>query len=453
MPISVTCACGKTMSVPDQFAGKKGKCNTCGAIMEIPHPVASVSAAGLKMQPVPENAAPGSGMRAETCPACGAPTHGAGVSCERCGAPVVGGTGNFKGKLCPQCLKLCPADALICFACNYNLKNVIVAGLGSAAPEHARKERPSVYLSAPPPGLNAGSVIGLAVVLVLLGLAVWGGIGTWNWFKESDYRSHIGGGDDWKAKGFMGDAEREYRKAQEIFPERDEPRKKLKALEDERLLEEELRRKGYHTGPAGNQLVNKMAEMERRQMSQERLMQPPPEPVPPPRLEAPRPEVAPKPVTPKRPAPLLGGRYADADFKFSLHLPKQYVISDSPGIRGRKFIGRDFSGYAPELVIEEVSNKAALADFADDYAAKQRKARKDGALESYGREKLNDGSEAVRAVIAYVDGEFEVKALIYCHFFGGRTSVLRVKAASKLFKEMLETYDASFKTFEVGLRK
>lgn len=38
MPISVTCTCGKKLSVKDELAGKRGKCPACGAMLSIPQP-------------------------------------------------------------------------------------------------------------------------------------------------------------------------------------------------------------------------------------------------------------------------------------------------------------------------------------------------------------------------------------------------------------------------------
>ncbi|HEY2156445.1 MAG TPA: hypothetical protein VGH33_12495, partial [Isosphaeraceae bacterium] len=36
MPIPVACRCGKTFEVPDHFAGKSGRCKTCGQALMIP---------------------------------------------------------------------------------------------------------------------------------------------------------------------------------------------------------------------------------------------------------------------------------------------------------------------------------------------------------------------------------------------------------------------------------
>lgn len=46
MSISVACTCGKKLSVKDEFAGKRGKCPACGAMLTIPQPVKPVPKPG-----------------------------------------------------------------------------------------------------------------------------------------------------------------------------------------------------------------------------------------------------------------------------------------------------------------------------------------------------------------------------------------------------------------------
>lgn len=36
MPITMTCACGKTLSVPDDAAGRRARCPACNAVMQVP---------------------------------------------------------------------------------------------------------------------------------------------------------------------------------------------------------------------------------------------------------------------------------------------------------------------------------------------------------------------------------------------------------------------------------
>lgn len=38
MPITLNCACGKSLRVPDSAAGKKAKCPACAAVLDVPAP-------------------------------------------------------------------------------------------------------------------------------------------------------------------------------------------------------------------------------------------------------------------------------------------------------------------------------------------------------------------------------------------------------------------------------
>jgi hypothetical protein len=38
MPITFDCACGKTLRVPDEHAGRRAKCPVCNAVVSIPAP-------------------------------------------------------------------------------------------------------------------------------------------------------------------------------------------------------------------------------------------------------------------------------------------------------------------------------------------------------------------------------------------------------------------------------
>ena len=38
MPITFNCPCGKTLRVPDQFAGRRATCPGCSAVVNIPGP-------------------------------------------------------------------------------------------------------------------------------------------------------------------------------------------------------------------------------------------------------------------------------------------------------------------------------------------------------------------------------------------------------------------------------
>lgn len=57
MPISVTCACGKEYSLPDAYGGKKVRCKTCDAVIEVPEPVPVPVAENSLPPPPPKKAA------------------------------------------------------------------------------------------------------------------------------------------------------------------------------------------------------------------------------------------------------------------------------------------------------------------------------------------------------------------------------------------------------------
>lgn len=38
VPITFNCACGKTLKVPDEHAGRRAKCPVCGAVVGVPGP-------------------------------------------------------------------------------------------------------------------------------------------------------------------------------------------------------------------------------------------------------------------------------------------------------------------------------------------------------------------------------------------------------------------------------
>jgi hypothetical protein len=56
MPITFNCPCGKTLRVPDEHAGRRAKCPTCGAVVPIPGPDPVFE---VEEKPAPGAAAPG----------------------------------------------------------------------------------------------------------------------------------------------------------------------------------------------------------------------------------------------------------------------------------------------------------------------------------------------------------------------------------------------------------
>src|SRR5262245_36127683 len=99
MPISVTCGqCQHTVSVRDEFAGKRGKCPKCQAVVAIP------AAAGVQLAaaPAPQSSRPAAARDAAPAPAKAAapaatkPRPAGALSPDQLRAKVLGG---FEGKI------------------------------------------------------------------------------------------------------------------------------------------------------------------------------------------------------------------------------------------------------------------------------------------------------------------------------------------------------------------
>lgn len=107
MPIAVQCSCGQKLNVPDNLAGKQGKCPKCQQLLKIPMsgsaPIASAPTAGTPVSAAPRAAAPrptagpdpglaslleeaGVGKKTgPTCPRCATPISRGAVLCTKCG--------------------------------------------------------------------------------------------------------------------------------------------------------------------------------------------------------------------------------------------------------------------------------------------------------------------------------------------------------------------------------
>lgn len=178
MPIPVRCACGKSVSAPDKFAGQTVKCPGCGAPLAIPGSSATGS-----------TSAPPSGPAIYVTCECGrkiaAPAELAGKStnCPTCKqmvkvprpqavAPSGGKSGkdpmadlfeevdlgrSRTGRRCPECRQDMQQDDILCIHCGFNtetgkqLKTKTVAKKGKGPVGHGHGPAPGKPAAPPPP--------------------------------------------------------------------------------------------------------------------------------------------------------------------------------------------------------------------------------------------------------------------------------------------------------------
>src|SRR5262245_53738483 len=77
MAIALSCPCGKKLEVGDEYAGKRGQCPVCGAILDIPNGDEPVLTARLVAEPLPAAPAaqPVAPAAAEVAPVDDVPLH------------------------------------------------------------------------------------------------------------------------------------------------------------------------------------------------------------------------------------------------------------------------------------------------------------------------------------------------------------------------------------------
>ena len=88
MAIKIVCDCGRELKLKDEFAGKKGKCPGCGAVIQVPTPeeteaqAAAEAAARAEAEAIPE---PPSEVETKPCVHCRKPIPTDATFCTHCG--------------------------------------------------------------------------------------------------------------------------------------------------------------------------------------------------------------------------------------------------------------------------------------------------------------------------------------------------------------------------------
>lgn len=110
MPIKVTCSCGQALNVPDNLAGKTGKCPKCQSALKIP--AANPTPANKGPAPSAKPAAPGAKPVA-TAPAA--------VAAQDSVFDEIGLT-KKTGPMCPKCGGAVKPNTALCTSCGFNFQ-------------------------------------------------------------------------------------------------------------------------------------------------------------------------------------------------------------------------------------------------------------------------------------------------------------------------------------------
>ncbi len=111
MPIRVQCQCGQSLNVPDQMAGKSGKCPKCSAVIKIP------AASPATAQPTPN---PGAAKgKTEKLKATAAAPSKKGMDDLFDQVGLVKKTGTF----CPNCDAPLAQGAALCVKCGFHMES------------------------------------------------------------------------------------------------------------------------------------------------------------------------------------------------------------------------------------------------------------------------------------------------------------------------------------------
>jgi hypothetical protein len=121
MPIRVTCSCGYTANVPDEMAGKSGRCPKCKATLKIPASAATASAA-VAQAGKPKSQAPTKSSKPTAPLQTAAPSKAtqppAAGALDSLYADV--GLIQNKGPVCPSCTAPIVPNSVLCVKCGFH---------------------------------------------------------------------------------------------------------------------------------------------------------------------------------------------------------------------------------------------------------------------------------------------------------------------------------------------
>ena len=162
MPVTVSCGCGKTLSVPERLLGKKVRCPGCGAVFVAQAPGAVEPEGGFALDDgyqtdAPPPSAPGPEASMRFCKSCGASMQPDALVCLECG--VNQDTGDRVGSLSKSAASGARATAWGKMVLNTLFLLILLGGIGvgfyyyhksTSKPE----EKPQAVSTANKPKLN-----------------------------------------------------------------------------------------------------------------------------------------------------------------------------------------------------------------------------------------------------------------------------------------------------------
>ncbi len=130
MPIKVQCSCGQVLAVPDDKAGKSGKCPKCQNLIQIPAAGGQAAGSGAA-KTAPQAKAAGSAAVASSAPKAAVKKVASAAATQVTTAPAPKldslfdevGLKQKTGPCCPKCGASIATGAVICVQCGLNFES------------------------------------------------------------------------------------------------------------------------------------------------------------------------------------------------------------------------------------------------------------------------------------------------------------------------------------------